>query len=334
MMQKTDRRCAATFYLRPTRPFLASMTQRKGRYPIEISPPDIIGHRAGNTGVDYTSVLDSGQPGPCVMVQALTHGNEYCGAIALNWLIGQRVALTKGKLVLSYANVEAFARFEPSNPDRSRYVDEDMNRVWSDDVLMGDRDTVETRRARQLVPFVDAADYLLDIHSMHEACSPIMVCGTSEKSVVFARKLGVPGDLLIDTGHPSGLRMIERGGFGDSTSPRVAVLIECGQHWERRAADVAIDTIVRFLEVTGIVQTGWAHKNRRVVPPERQRLVRNALPRTTSARSLAPTQVRVTVPVVARSMQFRFTGDYRGLEVCSVLTGTMLPLCACVVVYS
>ena len=57
------------------------------RYAIEITPPDISMYRAGNTGVDYVHVFDSGRPGPNVMVQALTHGNELCGAIALDWLM-------------------------------------------------------------------------------------------------------------------------------------------------------------------------------------------------------------------------------------------------------
>ena len=55
-------------------------------YPIEIQPPDIAPYRAGNTGVDYVHVLDSGRPGPTAMVQALTHGNEMCGAIAFDFL--------------------------------------------------------------------------------------------------------------------------------------------------------------------------------------------------------------------------------------------------------
>ncbi len=269
------------------------------RYAIEITPPDISMYRAGNTGVDYVHVFDSGRPGPNVMVQALTHGNELCGAIALDWLMHLGIQPQIGQLTLAFANVEAFARFDFNDPDRSRYIDEDYNRTWADEVLFGTRDTVETRRARLLRPFVDAADYLLDLHSMHENCRPIMVCGTSEKSVAFARKLGVPADLLIDTGHPAGLRMIERGGFGDANNPRTAVLIECGQHWEKSAADVAIDTTVRFLEVTGMVDASFAAQHRRITPPARQRLV------------------RVTEAVVAKTMNFRFTGDYRGLEVFS-----------------
>ncbi len=267
------------------------------KYRIELAPPDITPYRQGNAGVDYVHVLDSGKPGPNVMVQALTHGNELCGAIALDWLFRQRFAPRQGKLTLAFANVEAFARFDFDDPDRSRYVDEDYNRVWADAALDGPRDSLELRRARALRPFVDAADYLLDIHSMHEPCRPIMVCAKSEKSAAFARRLRVPGDLLIDTGHPAGLRMIERGGFGDPNSPRTAVLIECGQHWEKSAAEVAIDTLLRYLLVTGAADAAWVEPRLPLKPPARQRLV------------------RVTEPVVAQSMAFRFARPFAGLEV-------------------
>jgi predicted deacylase len=266
-------------------------------YRIEIQPPDIARYRKGNTGVDYVHVLDSGKPGPNVMVQALTHGNEFSGALALNYLFEQQVRPLKGKLTLAYANVAAFARFDFNDPDRSRYIDEDYNRVWADDVILGKRDSAELRRARELRPFVDAADYLLDLHTMTEACRPIMVCGMLDKGAEFARKVGVPADLLIDTGHPAGVRMRDRGGFGDPKSPKNALLIEAGQHWEKSAVDVAIDTTLRFLKVTGAVDAAWVDARLKLKPPPRQRVV------------------RVTEPITARSAGFRFAGSFKGLEV-------------------
>ena len=258
-------------------------------YPIEIEPPDIERYRSGNAGVDFVHVLDSGKPGPNVMIQALTHGNEFCGAIALDSLFKQKVSPSKGRLILAFANVAAFARFDRDDPDRARYIDEDYNRVWSDDVLLGARDSAELRRARELRPFVDVADLLLDLHSMHEPCRPIMVCAKSEKSVALARRMGAPADLLLDTGHPAGLRMMERGAFSDPASPRTAVLIECGQHWAKSSVEVAIDTCNRFLSVTGLLERSFSSVNQKVI--------------------------RVTEPVVAKTMGFRFASPWKGLEV-------------------
>jgi predicted deacylase len=267
---------------------------------VELRAPHIARWRAGNTGVDFVHLLAGAAPGPTVHVQALTHGNEICGAIALDWLLDQVQAgwrPLRGVLTLAFANVEAYARFDPADPYPSRYVDEDLNRVWADEVLFGPRDSRELRRARELRPFIDAADSLLDIHSMGEPCAPLMVCGTADKNAAYSRRLGVPEVLLIDTGHPAGLRMVERGGFGDLASPRHAVLIECGQHWERAAANVAIDALVRFLGLEGLADAAWVAANTRVPLPARQRLV------------------RVTEAVVARSADFRFLLPTAGLGV-------------------
>jgi predicted deacylase len=270
-------------------------------HPIELSPPDISAYRNGNTGVDYVHMFDSGKPGPNIMVQALTHGNEFCGAIALDFLFKQGITPIQGKLTLAFANVAAFARFDFDDPDRSRFIDEDYNRVWGDEALLGARDSAELRRARELRPFVDAADYLLDLHSMTEPCQPIMVCAVlgkgGEKSIALSRRIGVPGDLLLDTGHPAGLRMIERGAFNDPGRPQTAVLIECGQHWEKSAADVAVDTLFRFLAATGAANASICNSHARRSPPAVQRVI------------------RVTEPVVVKSMGFKFPYPFKGLEV-------------------
>ena len=265
--------------------------------PIELTAPDISRWKESDTGVDWVHVVDSGRPGPKAMVQALTHGNEICGAIALDWLLASDFRPARGTLTVAFANVEAYARFDPADPFPSRLVDEDYNRVWADAVLDGPRDSLELRRARQLRPFVDAADALLDLHSMSEPCRPLMVCGTVEKNVAYARELGVPEFLLVDTGHPAGLRMVDRRGFGDPASPKRALLIECGQHWERAAADVAIDALVRFLGLAGVTDAAWVPANVRLPLPRVQRLV------------------RVTEPVVALSADFRFLVPTVGLSV-------------------
>ena len=278
-----------------------SITSPSHTYRIELTPPDITSYQAGNTGTPYVTTFDSGKPGPHVMVQALTHGNELCGAIALDYLFREGVRPVAGRLTFAFANIEAFASWDTSDPNRSRYVDEDYNRVWSDDTLKGARNSTELRRARELVKFVDAADFLLDIHSMHDPCAPIMVCGATgeggEKSAAFARKMQVPQNLLIDTGHPAGLRMIERGPFRDPRAPQTAILIECGQHWERSSVDVAIDTALRFLQTTGVVESSFVKPRLRIQP------------------TAAQTTINVTHAVVAKSLSFRFAGTVTGLQV-------------------
>src|SRR5450432_2346057 len=94
---------------------------------IELRAPDIERHRRSQSGTEFVHTFASGKPGPHVMVNALTHGNEICGAIVVDRLLLEEVRPTRGKLTLAFANVEAFARFDPAYPYASRFVDEDFN---------------------------------------------------------------------------------------------------------------------------------------------------------------------------------------------------------------
>jgi len=56
------------------------------RFNVELTPPDIAPYRAGNTGVEYVTTLAAREAGPHAVVLGLTHGNEICGAIAIDRL--------------------------------------------------------------------------------------------------------------------------------------------------------------------------------------------------------------------------------------------------------
>jgi len=262
---------------------------------VELQAPDIEPHRASNTGTAFVHRLESGKPGPKVLVVALTHGNEICGAIAVDRFLKMGVKPARGTLTFAFANIAAFGRFDPKNPFTSRFVDEDFNRVWTRDTLSGKRDSVELRRARELLPFVEEAEYLLDIHSMLESSPPVMICGPLEKGIRFAFDIGIPEHVVSDTGHANGTRMRDFGGFGDPASPRNALLIECGQHWEHNAARVAWQCLWRFLRAVDVVDPGEAA--RQIEPAGPQKLI------------------RVTEAVIANSPAFRFAKSFTGLEV-------------------
>ena len=262
---------------------------------IELKAPDIERHRRSPSGTEFVHTFASGKPGPHVMVNALTHGNEICGAIVVDRLLREGLRPTRGKLTLAFANVEAFSRFDPANPYATRFVDEDFNRVWTPQVLDGSRDSVEMRRARHLRPFVEAADFLLDIHSMLEPSPPVMICGPLEKGIRFAFDVGIPEHIVSDTGHANGTRMRDYGGFGDAASPRNALLVECGQHWERSAERVAWQTTWRFLRQLDVVDRATAE--REIEPAGAQKLI------------------RVTDAVIASTPAFRFAKTFSGLEV-------------------
>lgn len=269
----------------------------KNDYPVELFAPDISPYRRGNTGIEYVTTMDSGIAGPHVMIAALVHGNEICGAITLDYLFREGVRPTRGKLTLAFVNVDAFSRFDPKDPITSRLVDEDFNRLWSEEALNGPRDSVELRRARTLRPIVDQVDLLLDIHSMQHATAPLAMCGPLAKGRALARGVGIPEIGVVDAGHAAGKRMRDYAGFGDERSPKNALLVECGQHWEKSSADVARESAIRFLLQAKVVDRRWAKARISARPLPQQRFI------------------EVTGPVTIETDDFRFAKDYRGLEV-------------------
>ncbi len=271
--------------------------QQPASYPVEIEAPDISAYRKGNTGVDYITTFDSGCPGPHAMIAAVVHGNEICGPITLDFLFRNEVRPLCGKLTLGFLNVAAFANFDPERPDISRWVDEDFNRIWDVAVLEGERDSVELRRAREIRPIIDQVDYLLDLHSMQHPTAPLMLAGPLEKGRQFARDVGSPEHVMCDPGHAAGRRLRDYGPFSDPGSPKNALLVECGQHWEKNSVTVARETSLRFLLNFDMVSPEFAAPH----------MSRDALPKQKI--------IEVTGPVTIATDAFRFAEPFIGLEV-------------------
>jgi predicted deacylase len=269
--------------------------------PIEYAFPEL---RKWETGAAaYIHVRDSGKPGPTVMVTALTHGNEVSGAIVVDALLERGLEPRTGTLILSFGNIEAYHSFDPRMPFKSRMVDEDFNRVWGR--LDQPANTVEMKRALVLKPFVERADFLLDLHSMHDDGVPLMLAGPLDKGAALARKLGAPVDIIRDAGHAAGMRMRDYGGFGDPASPKNALLIETGQHWRASSVTVAKDVAARFLEATGIVEAGDLPSDWKQKPPPSQRVV------------------EVTHAIATKRGNFVATRHYEGQEIVAK-AGTVL----------
>ena len=271
---------------------------QKNDHPIELTAPDIAPYKAGNTGIDYITRIDSGRPGPHVMLTAVVHGNELCGAVALDWLFRHDVRPLKGQLSLGFMNVAAYLSFDPENPTASRFVDEDFNRLWTAGVLDNhERQSAELGRARTVRPYIDTVDLLLDIHSMQSKQPAMMMAGPLAKGRELAKAVGLPEIVVTDAGHAAGKRMRDYESFADPASAKNALLIECGQHWEAASGAIAIHTALRFLLVSGVVDADWAAAGLAGLTLPEQRFV------------------EVTGPVTIASEAFRFVEDYNGLEV-------------------
>lgn len=259
-------------------------------FAVEIQPPDLSPYVEGNTGIRGFTTLESGIEGPHVVLVSLVHGNEYAGAVILADLLRSGFSPLRGRLTIGFANLAAFARFDPTNPTASRYIDEDMNRVWDDFTLFGMRHSAELDRAREIRPIIDSADILLDLHSMLWASDPLLLCGTSMSGRVLGLNICTPDLVVADTGHAGGKRLIDYGHFTEnSTGQAAAILLEAGLHWQTETIRQSQDTVLALLNHTGMIHQ-----------PSQPATSRFAM---------------VMKTVTARTNRFQFVREFRGGDV-------------------
>lgn len=252
----------------------------------------------GNTGTSFVHRFSSGQPGPHLLLTALVHGNEPAGAIALDRLLARGLRPSCGILTLAFANPGAYAHFDLANPRASRWVDEDLNRVWSLDVLGAKPPrSADAARAAELLPFVQGADYLLDLHTTQHPNEPLVLAGPLERSRRLARAMGLADLVVVDCGHAQGARMRDHQGFGDPSSRKTALLLECGQHWAATSGEIAYAACLRTLERLGMLPDAF-----------------DAGPVAAELPGQASRFVEITMPITIRQ-EFTFALPLRGGEV-------------------
>jgi hypothetical protein len=147
------------------------------------------------------------------------------------------------------------------------------------------------------LPWLKQADWLLDIHAMNHAETPLQLTGIQQRNIDLALILGNPAKIIADAGHTTGVRMRDYGRFGerDDNGTR-SLLIECGFHGDPTSCGVAIDQIARFLQASGIVDPIDLPKSWFGPPAPRQEAL------------------QVTHAIVAKSANFRFAEPWKGLE--------------------
>jgi Succinylglutamate desuccinylase / Aspartoacylase family len=182
---------------------------------LEVLPRDLSAYKQGNIGIDYVHRFESGKPGPHVLINALTHGNEFCGMSVLTDLLDRAVRPLLGTLTLSFSNIEAYESFDPARPFESRQIVHNFNRIWDSAALDGGDDSPELRRARILRPVFEQADHLLDFHSTSTDVEAFWVYNGRKANGALASSLGLPSvhmmmpaGALIATDGPEEIRAL------------------------------------------------------------------------------------------------------------------------------
>jgi succinylglutamate desuccinylase len=281
----------------PTSKAESGLPEDLPHFPVYLATPDISPWEAGNTGIPGFLTRDSGLPGPHVVLVSIIHGNEIAGAIVLDAMLREGFKPARGKLTFGFANIPAFKRFDARNPVASRFVEEDLNRVWDDAQLFGVRRSLELDRAREIRPLIDDADIVLDLHSMLWPSDPLLLCGPGRQGRELALRLATPPMVIADQGHAGGKRLIDYGRFTEAASNAACILVEAGQHWEKAAVTQMRETVFSLLGQTGLAEVP--------LPPA------------------APCFAEVTQVVTAMTNRFVFTRNFRGGEMIAE-AGTLL----------
>lgn len=258
-------------------------------FPVSVTPPDLAPWLAGNTGVAGFHSFAAPRSGPHVLILGLIHGNEICGAIVIEALLRSGFRPERGRLTLGLANIDAFRRFNPANPTASRFIEEDLNRVWDTALLDGPRRSAELDRARRMRPVIDSADIVFDLHSMLWPSDPLLLSGPSRRGRNLAMAIATPGLVVADGGHAGGRRLLDYHRFTDEAGEAVCVLVEAGQHWVPGTAGQMQASVAALLSHLGMMKP---------VPP-----------------SAPPRFAEVTRIVTATTARFAFVRPFRGGEV-------------------
>jgi len=220
-------------------------------------------------------------PGPRLLVLGAVHGNEVCGTKAIGALVEEldagTLSLQRGTLTLvPVTNPLAYQRGQ-------RTGDRNLNRNMAPSAIAQD---FEDRVANVLCPLLDAHDALLDLHSFHTGGAPFVMIGPPDNngSLEPFRHADAEMQLALHTGphrivegwldtYARGIQrrlatsarggsrtqtlvtnpnygvgtteyMRSRGGYG--------VTLECGQHDDPLAVDVARHAILQTLALLGL----------------------------------------------------------------------------------
>ncbi len=178
---------------------------------------------------------------PRVYVNACTHGNERVGARILESL--QTISLLKGTLVTNIAHKEAFALGK-------RYIDQDLNRVFPG---KPDGDT-EERLAHELLPLIQAADIVLDIHSTES--------GRHESLIVT--KIDESTQNMLDFVNPKRVLIMSiSGNHALISSAKIGIAFEYGSDQSESTYQETLRGIMSILIGLGMVK-GRLRRKRRI----------------------------------------------------------------------
>lgn len=221
------------------------------------------------------------QPGPRLLVTGAVHGNEVCGTQAIRRLVGE---FERDERRLACGLVTFVPITNPlAYEKQQRNGDRNLNRRLQ---MTSDPQQFEDHIANWLGPLMQQHQALLDLHSFQAQGQPFVMVGPennegalqryaqAEQELAWAKVLGVDRgvDGWLDTyangvaqrraryagsAVGSSVDLDENYGVGSTESMRrfggMALTLECGQHEDPAAPEVAYRAIVNSLLHFGLI---------------------------------------------------------------------------------
>ncbi len=196
--------------------------------------------------------------GPAVLFFGAIHGNEVCGPTAIRRVMDE---ISSGSIAMLRGSVTFVPVCNPKACEQHvRYTEENLNRIFRPTENPA---SYEARLANELCPLVERCDIFLDLHSMTANGEPfIFIDFPSDVTRAFADILGANMAIVgwpelyarpetEQPSHDTTMYAAEKG--------KVGLLIECGQHDDPKAVDVAYrairNTLIHFGLIDGSVTT-------------------------------------------------------------------------------
>lgn len=216
-------------------------------------------------------------PGPRLLVLGAVHGNETCGTSAITQLIHE---LDSGALALARGSVTLVPVTNPLAYQLGQRTGErNLNRNMAPSAIPQD---FEDRIANVLCPLLESHDALLDLHSFHTGGAPFVMVGPhnnrgalepfarAEEEMLLALHTGP--HRIVEGWLDTYARGVQRRAAAPARAPTLAsnpnygvgtteymrarggygVTLECGQHDDPQAVNVARHAILQTLALLGL----------------------------------------------------------------------------------
>lgn len=188
-------------------------------------------------------VIKGKHSGPTSVIMAGVHGNESCGIKAIETILPiLQEKVVYGKVILLLGNPMAVL-------ENKRLTDVNLNRMFKNTPKENEIHAYEYHRAKFLMSVLDQADALLDLHSTRNPSKPY----------AFVERINKSNELVVNN-LPAEVSKIVLGindfhpGCSDGymyQNGKIGICVECGQHDDFIALNVAKHSIFSFLTSLG-----------------------------------------------------------------------------------